>query len=278
MLLHDLLQSLHRTQAASTLQQEHLRSLQLQLEKTAEPVVSVSTRTSSDKAQRGQKALASVSVEQVVDKYSLSPTTVPSLRVDFIAAEEVRQAGALMPDAYPSLLLFVGQHVSTPYGSGALVEIKPDTLSLTIQLPFGVLHTSLAELLKWKVGSEGRSKGGVKRVSSSYDASESVLMQQRWASFVPTLNVPSSVRNELDSLLYKQRRTPHKAPQSSGDEAMQVDAPSTSSTADGKSGRNSDSSNGDNPHVETTAVPHSQAYSESGVNPADVALAFISPG
>ena len=250
----------------------------MQLEKTVEPMVSVSTRKSSGKAQRGQKALASVSVEQAVDKYSLSPTTVPSLRVDFVAAEEQGQAVALVPDAYPSLLLFVGQHVSTPYGGGALVEIKPDTLSLTVQLPFGILHTTLAEFLKWKVGAEGGSKGGVKRASSSYDASESALMQQRWASFTPALNVPSYVRSELDTLLYKQRRNPLKAPHSSSDETMQVDEPSTSSTVDDKVGHNSDLSNGDNPHEETTVVPRPRAYTESGVDPADVALAFISPG
>ena len=236
----------------------------------------MSTRKSSGKAQRGQKVLSSVSGEQV-DKCSLSPSTVPLLRVDFIAEEE-RRPGALVPDGYPSLLLFVGQHVSTPYGGGALVGIKPNTLSLTVQLPFGILHTTLAEFLKWKVGAEGGSKGGVKRVSSSYDASESVLMQQRWASFTPALNVPSSVWKELDTLLYKQRRTPHKAFQSSSDEAIQVDAPSTSSTVDGKVGHNSDLTNGDNPHDEATAVPRPRAYSESGVDPADVALAFISPG
>ena len=241
-------------------------------------MVSLSTRKSSGKAQRGQKALSSVSVEQMVDKYSLSPTTVPSLRVDFVSAEEEGQSGALVPDGYPSLLLFVGQHVSTPYGSGTLVEIKPDTVSLTVQLPFGVLHTTLAEFLKWKIASEGGYKGGVKRVSSSYDASESVLMQQRWARFTPALNVPSSVRNELDTLLYKQRRTPHKSAQSSSDETMQVDEPSTSSTVDDKVGHNSDLSNGDYPHGKSTAVPHSRAYSESGLDPADVALAFISPG
>lgn len=117
----------------------------------------------------------------------------------------------LLPGAQEALL-FVGQHLRTPYGEGVLRKISPKTGHLTVQLSFGTMFTTISTLL---------SDASCRRFALSDHLSSSVQLLEDWDAISTQRCLGLS--NESQRIVNRLLSAPHSSGGQSAEAVVDAD-------------------------------------------------------